>query len=212
LSDARLRLFVALELPAETRAALADWVQIALELNADARGAADHPSVRPLPPDSLHVTLCFLGWCDADQVSQIAAACDEVSAERPAELRAAEALWLPRRRPRVLAVALDDLDERLARVQEALAGRLQAGGWYVPEQRRFLAHVTVARVQRARAPEHAARGPGRNQMRRGAGSPRKQLQAPPPLSVVGDRVTLFRSMLHPSGARYEALHSVTLGG
>jgi len=195
LSDARLRLFVALELPAEIRAALAEWCAMAV----------DEPSVRRLESDSLHVTLCFLGWCDADQVSQIVSACDEVSAEGPAELRVAEALWLPRRRPRVLAVALDDLDERLARVQEALEERLQTGGWYVPERRRFLAHVTVARMPRPAAT-------GRWQMRRGAGPPRKQLRAPPPLSVVGDRVTLFRSTLHPSGARYEALHSVTLGG
>jgi RNA 2',3'-cyclic 3'-phosphodiesterase len=182
--EARVRLFVALELPAEIRAALAEWCATAV----------DERSVRPLDPGSLHVTLCFLGWCAADQVSQIAAACDEVAAERPVELRVREAVWLPRRRPRVLAVALEDLWERLARVQEDLTQPLQAGGWYVPERRRFLAHVTVAR------------------MRRGAAPPGKQLQAPPQLSVIGDRVTLFRSTLQAGGAQYEALHSVTIGG
>ena len=184
MSDGRLRLFVALELPPALRAALADWRTTAV---------AD-PSVRALDPDSLHVTLCFLGWCEADQVSQIGAACELVSTEPPVELRVGEALWLPRRRPRVLAVALDDPDDRLARIQEVLAQELYAGGWYAPERRRFLAHVTVARV------------------RRGSAIARKQLQRPPAESVVGNRVTLFRSTLHPGGARYEPLHSVTLAG
>ena len=182
MSEARLRLFVALELPANTRSALAEW----------RASAADEQFLRPLAADSLHVTLCFLGWWAEAEVPQIAAACDVVSSQSSVELRLGQALWLPRREPRVLAVALEEIDQRLSVVQDLLAKRLQAGGWYVPERRRFLAHVTVARVRRGQTPVA------------------RELSQPPPASLTGERVTLFRSALSPTGAQYDALHTVTL--
>src|SRR5947209_6853018 len=111
----RARLFVALELPAEIRAALASW----------------RPRVagwRLLPDEALHVTLCFLGWVDAAAVDPIAAACGVVSDRAPVRLALSEPVWLPRRRPRVLAVSLTDTSGELAAVQAALALALAAGG------------------------------------------------------------------------------------
>jgi RNA 2',3'-cyclic 3'-phosphodiesterase len=70
---------------------------------------------------------------------------------------------------------------------------LRAGGWYVPEQRPFLAHVTVARVAR------------------GARIRREVLPPPPPDAVTASTVTLYRSRLERGGARYEPLASVALG-
>jgi 2'-5' RNA ligase len=92
----------------------------------------------------------------------------------------------------VLTVELDDTAGRLAAVQSALAQALVAGGFYEPETRPFLAHVTVARVQREARP------------RRG------ELPAPAPVRFTGETVTLFRSRLGKGPARYEALARVTL--
>ena len=53
LGSPRLRLFVALELPEEITAPLARWA-------GDAFGG--HPDLRLVRPESLHVTLAFLGY------------------------------------------------------------------------------------------------------------------------------------------------------
>jgi 2'-5' RNA ligase len=185
VGDEHIRLFAALELPGEVREALVGW---------RAKATDGIPSLRLLSPESLHVTLCFLGGRPAEEVPGISAAIDTVSELPPASLSLERAIWLPRRRPRVLAVSLDDAGGRLLAVQESLSRTLGAGGWYRPERRPFLGHVTVARVGR----DGIARPP--------------TLPAPPPLEFAGDRVTLFRSRLSPGGARYEALASVRLGG
>jgi len=179
----RVRLFVALELPAAVRDALAEW---------RLRAAGEERWLRSVRAEDLHVTLCFLGWRIESEIPAILEACSVVGAGGVARLRLGKALWLPPRRPRVLAVELDDLDGRLAAVQAALSRALSAGGWYAPEARPFLAHVTVARVAK------------------GARPPRGELPAPPALALDGSRVTLFRSRLGAGGARYEGLGVVEL--
>ncbi len=55
VSGPRARLFLALDLPEDARARLADWRDVALGSRSD---------VRPVAPEALHVTLVFLGWQD----------------------------------------------------------------------------------------------------------------------------------------------------
>ena len=81
----------------------------------------------------------------------------------------------------------------LAALQSDLSARLAEGGWYVPERRPYMAHVTVARV------------------RRGATLRPMALPSPPPHAFTASRITLFRSRLSAAGARYEALAGVGLG-
>jgi 2'-5' RNA ligase len=179
------RLFVALELPETARDALTRWRSVA----ADAVSG-----LRVVRSEDLHATLCFLGSRPEAEIDQIAAACGVVAGEPVVESAFGEALWLPARRPRVLAVSLLDVDGALARLQATLSRALVAGGWYAPESRPFLAHVTVARVGRQERVRPAA------------------LPAPPGgLSVRCSRVTLYRSRLGSGGARYEPLASVSLG-
>lgn len=180
----RARLFVALELPPRVRSALASWRLDALQ---GIRG------LRPLAENHLHVTLCFLGWTATDEIDDLAAACARASGCAPPPLVLGHPLWLPHRRPRLLAVALDDPQARLSVVQSALSAQLQAGGWYEPEARAHLPHVTVARAGR--------------QARVSA----KPVSSPPPLKFTGSWVTLFRSRLSPQGASYEPLARVRLG-
>lgn len=168
-----LRLFVAAELPGDVVEALVDW-----------RPRAD--GLRPVAPEALHVTLAFLGSREEDDVAAIAPVLERVA--RPVgRLSLARAVWLPKRRPRVLAVELEDADGALAAMQgELAAGLREAIGW-TPEKRPFLAHVTVARVRSgARRLPDAEDVPDRGPF--GASA-----------------LTLFRSLLSPRGARYEPL-------
>lgn len=183
MSDGRVRLFVALELPTTVRQALVRWRAEVAESRQEA--------LRLLDPAALHVTLCFLGSRSESEVDAIAAACRVVAAEGAVPLALAGAAWLPPRRPRVLAVELADPEAKLARIQAALSDALAAGGWYEPEKRPYLAHVTVARVKS------------------GARQSQGDL-TPPPLEFHGSRVVLYRSRLMRSGARYEPLAVVEL--
>src|SRR6476620_6251962 len=115
----RARLFVALELPASARDILARWRASTLREN---------PALRRGPVEHLHATLCFLGARPVSQIDAIVAACGVVAGEPVVEPRLGEPVWLPRRRPRVLAVSLEDQDGALARLQATLASALVAGG------------------------------------------------------------------------------------
>ncbi len=190
MSTARARLFVALELPSTVRDGLWSWCQQV----SPACGEA----LRPVPVQSLHVTLCFLGSLPEAAIPAVAEVCQAVADFPAAALELGQALWLPPartssgRRPRVLAVGLQDHDGALGDVQRKLSRALAAGGWYEPEQRPFLPHVTVARV------------------RRGASELLPPLPATPEASVEWSTLALMRSRPRPGGVRYERLRSVTL--
>ncbi len=185
-----LRLFVALELPAEVRGALARWQAT---LHDDTR-----LGLRAVAPEALHATLCFLGSRPLSQVEDVARACDRVRRLPVRQLSLGEALWLPPRGPRVLAISLVDRIGELVILQTELRGALVAAGLIVPERRPFLAHVSVARLRRAAV----------------AGTPRPaatHLPEPPPQRPFdARRVILYRSHLGRGPARYEALHQVEL--
>jgi RNA 2',3'-cyclic 3'-phosphodiesterase len=189
VSDERARLFVALELPDAVREGLQRWRDLAL---------SDPTGLRLTPPEFLHATLCFLGWRPVIETDAIRVACSVV-AEHPApQLALGRPIWLPRRRPRVLTVELEDAGQGLARLQSSLSEALEAGGWYQPEKRPYLPHVTVARVS----------GSGRAEPARLV----RDLRPPAPLSFRASTVTLYRSRLLRGGARYEPLGSIELTG
>jgi 2'-5' RNA ligase len=185
VSGESARLFVALELPPRARSSLAQW-------SGDQLQAVS--GLRTIEPESLHVTLCFLGWRPAAEIERIGPECQTVAGERSVDLSFAEVLWLPSRRPKVVAIELDDRGGRLTELQSRLSDRLSAAGLYEPERRPFLGHVTVARVAR-----NARLRP-------------VEVPAPSPLRFRASTVTLFRSRLGPPRARYEPLTRVRLRG
>lgn len=180
-SPAHLRLFVALELSPAARAELAAF-----------RDAAAEPRIwRPIPEEALHLTLAFLGRRPEGDVATISEVLRAAAGPAP-RLVLGSPLLLPRRRARVLTVALADPDDTLATLQGRVSAGLEAAGVFTPEKRPFRAHVTVARLRpRERAP-------------------RSVDAAPEPLEFHADTLTLFVSRLHPRGARYEALSRTTL--
>jgi RNA 2',3'-cyclic 3'-phosphodiesterase len=176
------RLFVALELPAAVRGALAAFGAAAAE-RAD--------GLRAVGEEGLHLTLAFLGHRPLDDVEPARAAVRGVESQA-LRLALGEPLWLGPRRPQVLTVALEDFDGTLAALRAGVVERLAAALDWEPESRRFRPHVTVARV------------------RRGARPRTRDLPEPPQATFAGETVVLYRSHLGGGPARYEALERVVL--
>jgi 2'-5' RNA ligase len=191
LKSPRARLFVALDLPQEMREGLVAW----------GREALADPALRPVAPESLHITLAFLGSRPEEEIDSIAAAVRESAGPAPwVELRDAE------QRPsrgRAKLYALPAISPGAEALQAGLEQRLVSEGFYEPEKRPFWPHVTVARVRPeargSRRPAVVSEPPG--QIPGGLMEPR--------ISV---RMTLYRSVLQPSGARYVPLAQVELPG
>jgi RNA 2',3'-cyclic 3'-phosphodiesterase len=142
--------------------------------------------LREVAVAQLHITLCFLG---SQPVEALDALSDVVRARHPpaSELALGQPLWLPPRRPGVLAIEIDDPAGSLSALQTDVAAALTELGAYEAERRRFLPHVTVARVRRGRRVRPWP------------------LKAPAPLPFVAPSLTLYRSHPGPGASRYEAL-------
>ena len=191
------RLFVALDLPDEIRGAIADWQHDSL----------GDPALRPVRPEGLHVTLCFLGHCPQHAVPEAEAVLGAIE-PRPVAMRfQPDPAALPRGRPGLFAIAAES-EEAIA-LQGELSAALSAAGLYEPEKRRFWPHVTVARVRSERLEP-------RKGERRGKGRPRRVSDPPmklperlcEPFGAV--RLALYRSILKPEGAEYELLTGIDL--
>lgn len=187
----RARLFVALDLPEELREGVAAW---------GAENLAD-PALRPVAAESLHITLAFLGSRPEQEVEAIGALVRERSGPAP---------WVelldPVQRPprgRARLYTLPALSPGAEALQEGLAQGLAEAGFYEPEKRPFWPHVTVARVRPegrgSRRPAIVAESPG-------------MLPAGLSEARICRRMTLYRSELQPSGARYVPLAQVQLPG
>ena len=131
--DERLRLFLALRLPDDAVAALADWQARELQ------GAG-----RIVPPEHLHVTLAFLGSRPASELPAIAEVLGEAAAAaRPFELE-------PERYRQTRSVGMlvfSDESGEAGRLAVRLHERLEELGVYRPEGRPWLPHVTVVRYR-----------------------------------------------------------------
>lgn len=189
LKSPRARLFIAIDIPEEVRAGLRSW---------GARALAD-PALRPVRPESLHITLAFLGYRPEKDIDRLAEIVAGGGAQAP-EVELRDPVARPSaRRARLYALLAPSagVDEIQAGLQDALV----ADGLYKPEKRPFWSHLTVARVR----PE-------------GRGSKRPMGVARPPSGLPAGlcepffsrRLTLYRSELQPQGARYTPLAQVEL--
>ena len=184
-------MFVALDLPERIRDGLVEWGE----------GALADPALRLVAPQSLHITLAFLGYRAEKEVPEIAEAVKESVGPTPwIELRDPVPVP-PRGRARLFA--LPALSPGTEALREGLEQRLVAGGFYEPEKRPFWPHVTVARVR----PE--ARGSRRPAV---VSDPPAKLPGELSEAFLGVRLTLYRSELKPTGARYVPLALVELPG
>jgi RNA 2',3'-cyclic 3'-phosphodiesterase len=192
LGSPRARLFVALDLPDRVRDELTAW---------QARECTD-PALRPLAPDQLHVTLCFLGWQPERKIERIAALMEE-SGPRAVGLRLAQRPkgLPPGRRPRLFVLEAES--RGAVELQAELSDRLEAHGFFKPEKRPFWPHVTVARVRSERVTgQGGRRRKGRPRL---VSEPPGALPKPVERPFDAVRLALYRSNLRPQGAEYVSL-------
>jgi len=188
LKSPRLRLFVAVDLPRTVLDPLIEW---RAEQLGDVAGA------RLVAPESLHVTLVFLGYQYERDVERIARICFEENPPAAAfELTPTELAAVPPRRPRLYALGLEDAGGALGAWQGRLSAALHEARLYEPEKRPFWAHVTLARGKRDRA------------------LPRLEEAVDPPpelrWSFAPPRATIYRSTLTPRGAVYDPITQMDL--
>lgn len=189
-----LRLFVALEPPDALRRRLS---ALAADLRRAAGPAAD--DVRWIPPESVHLTLQFLGAVPEERLGDVVAAIRaSAAASRPLSLEVKGAGGFPNaRRPRVVWAGVSGDAAALEALASDLGRRLLPLG-YPPEDRPFSAHLTLGRAR----DRHGAPGLG-------GALARAVEQAPAPWRAA--EVVLFESHLSPRGPRYEAIARAALG-
>ncbi|MDQ3729919.1 MAG: RNA 2',3'-cyclic phosphodiesterase [Actinomycetota bacterium] len=183
------RLFAALDIPEDIRAGMVAW---------SARELTDN-ALRPVAPESLHMTLCFLGRTESSRVRE-AAACVQGLEPTPIRIRLVSTpVGKPSHAPRVWALEAEA--PAAAEVQAKLSAALSGAGLYEPEDRPFWAHLTLARTRtkggRGGRPREVKKVP--------SDLPAELLQ---PFDAV--RVSLYRSELRSDGAKYVSLANLNL--
>ncbi len=184
LKSPRARLFVALDLPEEVSAGLAAWQ----------REWRD-PALRAMRPETIHITLAFLGWQRERDIDAIAEASFEVDAEAPLVRLEPEPVSVPRgKHPRLFALDADS--PGAVELQAQVEAVLVRSRFYEPEKRPFWPHLTVARVKRER---RGSKRPATVE------APPGPLPAEMPLVFRPTRLRLYRSYVRPQGAEYVSL-------
>lgn len=151
---------------------------------------SDLENVHLVPPDNLHVTVAFLGSRPAREVVEITSALEEACAGSSAPTFRATRY---RESRSVGMIVFDDDGDRGTIIAGRVGKRLEKIGVYERERRRWLAHVTVLRF-------------------RAENRPRARRSVSDLDAVSPSEVALYHSVLRSSGAQYEILETVRLGG
>jgi 2'-5' RNA ligase len=135
-----IRSFIAIELPLEIRSTLA-------RLQNRLKSGSCEP-VKWVDPDSIHLTLKFLGNIDTALIGKITAALEEACLGVPPFSLEINGLGVfpNERRVRVVWVGLTGETETLAELQKRIDGKLAPLG-FKAEARSFTPHLTLARVR-----------------------------------------------------------------
>jgi 2'-5' RNA ligase len=190
-----LRSFIAIELSYEATTALA-------ELQKELKIAAPPGSVRWTAPDSIHLTLHFLGDVEVAQVDAIAGLLQSCAAAYPPlSLRLAGLGCFPNmRRPRIVWVGVTGETAPLISLQRDLGEKLQVIG-YTPEDRPYAPHLTIGRVKKEL--------PGRQLVELGQALAQIEVGQLAQLDASG--ISLMKSDLQPAGPVYSQLAFAPLG-
>jgi 2'-5' RNA ligase len=181
-----MRVFVALTLPDQFKAALAAKTE-PLRLK--------HPDLRWTPDRNLHITLAFLGEIERAGLHFLAGTVENIaSGTNRISVRGSRLFTLPPKRPaNVLALGFDRGREKIAYLAERIETGLEllaADGRYSfrpREKRPFTSHLTIARKG------------GKPIML----SPQELM--PIQIETTAETVTVFQSELLREGAKYKAL-------
>lgn len=179
-----LRVFIAIDLPESVKEFLRTTSRELQKYGAD---------VKWVRPESIHLTLKFLGEIPADLVPRLERELRPVfGTQAPTELSIRGLGGFPGlSRPRVVWAGLVDAAGSLRPLVAALDRVLEPLG-FAPERRPFSPHLTLGRVRS---------NTGISALTDGM---RRHVDVTGP-SFTADHATLFRSDLKPTGAEYTAL-------
>jgi RNA 2',3'-cyclic 3'-phosphodiesterase len=184
-----VRLFVALDLPDEVRSALSELIT---KLKPLSRGA------RWVPPESLHVTLKFIGWIGDDKLQPTQEILASIRSSQPVELNFRGSGFFPNeRRPRVFWCGLE-ASPNLAEIAAALDAALVPLG-IKAETRPYTPHLTLARFKSSEGVAALVKAAGSLKMRDFGGT-------------TATNFHLYESLLKSSGAQYNRLASFPFAG
>jgi 2'-5' RNA ligase len=190
LKSPRARLFVALDLPEALRDGIVAW----------GRKELRDPALRVVRPESLHITLAFLGYRPEKEVESLARVVEAIVSLAPT-VELGDPIAKPTLK-RARIIALPVVSAGTVALQAELEEKLVAARLFKPERRPFWPHVTVARVKSAgrgsKRPTEISKLP--------KGLPKSLLEP----KFKGIRARLYRSELNPTGARYTPLAQVEL--
>jgi RNA 2',3'-cyclic 3'-phosphodiesterase len=182
-----MRLFIALDVPAELREAIG---------RTTAPFRSEAPGARWSKPEALHVTLKFLGETAANRLPEIERALQAMGAAQSISLKFRGIGFFPdEERSRVMFCKVEapkSLHDLVSQVEKAL----EAIG-FAREARPYVPHLTLARLNSARNVE-------------------KLISAAAPLTSYDfgaareSEFHLFESVLLPTGSRYRKLASFPL--
>lgn len=189
-----VRSFIAIDLPADVRA----------ELNSleDKLKARRHPFVKWVDPESMHLTLKFLGNVTVDSIPQIVDAMSGVAKlHHPFELQVAGTGAFPNwQRPQVVWVGMGGESDKLNDLHRELESALSPMG-FSPESRSFSAHLTLGRLRDRVTPDD----------RRRFAEFAQKVKFETNLSFEVDAIRLMKSQLTPAGPIYSEMAVVRLG-
>src|SRR6266851_10302860 len=144
------RVFVAIELPHNVRAHIAEHID---------RLRATMPEVRVSwsREDNLHLTLKFLGDIPLTNVEKLSAATSIATSKvEPFEIVVEGCgAFPPRGQPRVLWIGIDEPSGKLADLYRVLEDECAAAG-FRREARPFHPHLTIARIRKPQNSRHLA--------------------------------------------------------
>jgi 2'-5' RNA ligase len=177
-----MRLFVAFDLPSAVRNALSTLIQ---RLKPECRAA------RWVRPESLHVTLKFLGETDPQKLPEIRAALAPIQFAQPVAMDFRVLGFFPNEfEPRVLWCGVQ-AGANLTELAAAVEGALEPLG-FTRETRAYSPHLTLARLEPGDALENLVRAAD-------------ALKSYDFGAARESEFDLFESVLKPSGAQYSKL-------
>jgi len=184
-----IRAFLAVEISDEVRQAI-------IELREPLQKGTVFTGMQPSwsSPQSMHLTIKFLGNVEEDAVQKIAQRLAPVCAALGPFTFGVRGLGVfpSPQRPRVLWVGIKKADEELQRLHLAVEGALAPLG-FAREERAFHPHLTLARFKSSRGAKALEQAMARHN-RQWCGE------------CHAEELILFQSQLHPAGAVYTPLY------
>jgi 2'-5' RNA ligase len=192
-SPRSLRLFVAIELPDEQKQALAGLQD---SMRSAVTGHFRDVRVRWTRPESMHLTLKFLGATTPDRLEFVHNALASAVPESPAfNLSLANAgSFADRRPPQVIVAGVSGQTKLLLELVERVETALAAVGW-PREKRDFRAHITLGRL-----PQDIS-----NETRRAIAETAARIKLDSGHTWPVDHISLMQSHLGREGTHYERI-------